>query len=145
MQLICLDMPSLLHMEADVVKRECDRGRESGRPKTLSYYFQVCPSLACETWKRQKPNSTSTSTTMHDLEYAPNFLKAPGLLNNALAFIMSLCFLNITHLQPKFSLSGKGLGLLFAPLVPRTLSCEMKMLNAGYGMRGCRMYRLGWV
>lgn len=45
---LCLGMSSPLHIEADVVRRESDRGRESGRPKTLRYYFQICHSLACE-------------------------------------------------------------------------------------------------
>lgn len=81
--------------------------------------------------------------TMYKLENAPNFLNALGLYDNILAFIMYLCFLNVTHLQPKFSLYSKGLEYLFAPLVPRTLSCGMKMLKADYGMRGRLMYRLG--
>lgn len=72
------------------------------------------------TRKRQKSKSVSTSSsrTINELEYAPNFLKALGLYNNVLAFIMYLCFLNITHLQPKFSLYSKGLGFLFGHLVP---------------------------
>lgn len=127
-----------------MVKRESDKRKESGRPKKLRYYFQICHSLACELERaKSKLYFHFLFYDMHELEYAPNFLKVLGLYNNILAFITYLYFLNIIHLQPKFSLYLKGLRFLFIPLVPSTLSCELKMLNASYGMRGCLMYRLG--
>lgn len=135
-------MPSPLHIEADVVKRESDRRRESGRPKKLRYYFQICHPLACELERGKIQTLFPLLYDTHELEYTPNLLKTLGLYNKVRVFIMHVCFLNIIHHQPNFSLYRKGLRVVYAPLVPRTLFCEMKKLSAGYGMRCCLMYSL---